>query len=265
MDQNLKYLIKSRLIEILKIKEKILEMQKKMQEGDVSPFFLGLFGEKLSFTVKIGQSIQTTLGMSFYEQAIKAMGEFVGYKVETQKKLIGYIYPEVEDYLKILDRLDYKPDRDAEIKKIREICKSNFIKTSPKLIEYPDSTIDVYVTTPDGEEILIDVTTIKNNKKSFRAMKKTSLRWAAYRMSQDPDVNVQPYFAIPYNPESKRVDGIIYERFGNYYDRKDILVGDELWKKVSNNKCSINDIIDIFNELGDEMNEEISAIFNTMS
>ena len=37
--------------------------------------------------------------------------------------------------------------------------------------EHPDSTVDVYITTPDKKEILIDITTVGNNKKSFRVIK----------------------------------------------------------------------------------------------
>lgn len=93
-------------------------------------------------------------------------------------------------------------------------------------------------------------------------MKEKILRWAAYRMSQNPNVKVEPYFAIPYNPEASTVDGTIYKRFNQYYDRKDILVGDELWNKISNNTCSINDIVEIFNELGHEMGDSIDGILN---
>ena len=61
-------------------------------------------------------------------------------------------------------------------------------------------------------------------------MKEKTLRWAAYRMSQDPEVKVEPYFAIPYNPEASNVMDTEYKRWDTYYDRSDILVGNELWE-----------------------------------
>ena len=104
-----------------------------------------------------------------------------------------------------------------------------------------------------GEEILIDITTVKNNIKSFQTLKTKTLVWAGLRFSQDIDADVHPYFAIPYNPEGKKLDDINYSRFASHYDREDILVGDELWRIVSNNKFTINDLAEVF--------EEISSIY----
>ena len=145
--------------------------------------------------------------------------------------------------------MDYVPNRDAEIKKLKEIV------TPGDADEHPDSTVDVYITTPDNKEILIDITTVGNNKKSFRTLKQKTLRWTAMRLSQDKDVDVNSYFAVPYNPYSDKLDGTDYDLWSDYYDRKDILVGDELWKKVSNNLIGINDIDKIFKEVGKEFNK----------
>ena len=84
-------------------------------------------------------------------------------------------------------------------------------------------------------------------------MKEKMLRWAAYRMSEHPDVKVEPYIAIPYNPEGNSITDVNYRRFGGYYDRSDILVGDELWRKVSGETCSIEDIEEIFTEISREL------------
>ncbi|TDL30343.1 TdeIII family type II restriction endonuclease [Jeotgalibacillus sp. S-D1] len=42
---------------------------------------------------------------------------------------------------------------------------------------------------------------------------------------------MQTYIAIPCNPESRTDNN--YKRWGNFYDRQDLLVGDELWQLVS--------------------------------
>ena len=46
--------------------------------------------------------------------------------------------------------------------------------------------------------------------------------------------------------------------WSEYYDRKDILVGDELWKKVSNNLIGINDIDKIIKKVAKKTKEIIS-------
>ena len=131
------------------------------------------------------------------------------------------------------------------------------------LIEIPDSTVDVFIKQPDGTEIFIDITTVKPNKKEFRTMKQKILKWYFLRLSHgdiSPD-KIKTYIAIPYNPESKTDN--TYTRFSGYYDRQDLLVGDELWKLVSNDQFSLQDMIDVFREIGIESKENIERSLNT--
>ena len=51
---------------------------------------------------------------------------------------------------------------------------------------------------------------------------------------------------------------IEYNSFNKYYDRKDLLVRNELWGKLSNNNFSIVDLIKIFDNLGDIIKKEIT-------
>lgn len=257
MDSNLEKTIKSRVLSILKLDTKVTELKESMENGDVSPFLVELFGKKTTLKVKIGQSVQTTMGMSFYEQTCQEIAQSVGYHAETQYKLKGYLSDEVSSYLKeLLDDMDYRPNRDNELQKIKELTKIGDSK------EYPDSTVDVFIRTPTTE-IYIDITTVKPNKKEFRVLKEKLLRWTSYRLSQNPSLDVQAYIAIPYNPESKEVEGINYNRHNKYYDRKDILVGDELWKIVSGGKVGIADITSIFFDLGSNLSDELNNIIDS--
>ena len=249
-----KQVIKNRVKDILKLEERILEKKEDILSGDTSPFLLVLLGQKLTLQTKVVQSIQTTMGMRFYEQTCKFIGEANGYKVETQKKVKGHMFPEVEQFIQVLNNdLNPKFNRKHELEKIRVLCKKNQQSVQTIGREFPDSTVDVYVTTPDGKEFLIDITTVKPNKKEFRTLKEKTLRWAAYRMSECPNIEVEPYIAIPYNPEGSSITDVNYKRHGNYYDRSDILVGHELWQKVSGGTCSITDIMEIFTEISAEI------------
>ena len=254
--------IKNKVKTILDLDNRIKEKRKDIEQGDTSPFLKALFGENRTLFVKVGQSIQTTMGMSFYEQTCKILGEQIGYKVELQKKILGFIPEEVEEYLQKLNRINYVPNREKEFIDIRSLCRKN---NKNSVMEYPDSTVDVYITTDMGKEILIDITTVKLNKKDFRVMKDKTLRWASYRLSQNPELDIETYFAIPYNPEGSTISDTNYKRFSDYYDRNDILVGDELWKTVSNDNCSIQDITDIFIDLGIEMESKINNSFDKIN
>ena len=223
-------------------------------------------GTKVVLQTKVMQSIQTSFGMSFNEQACKIIGEANGFKVDLQKKVKGHMFPEVEAYIsKLNNSLEPKFNRDRELETIRELCKKNqpIKKSAPK--EFPDSTVDVYVTTPDGREFLIDVTTVKPNKKEFRVLKEKSLRWAAYRMSEFPEIKIEPYLAIPYNPEGSSITDTTYTRHQKFYDRSDLLVGDELWLKVSDGNCSITEIEEVFKNISNEIGSLIRNAFNEIS
>ena len=121
-----------------------------------------------------------------------------------------------------------------------------------KIEKYPDCTVDVFIRTLDGTEICIDITTVKPSKKEFRALKRKLLMWTAIRYSQDKTVKFEPYIAIPYNPSSGE-----YKNHNQNYDRQDLLVGDELWKKVSNNEFGIVELINIFQDIGNDLEGDI--------
>ncbi|MEL0310207.1 MAG: TdeIII family type II restriction endonuclease [Gammaproteobacteria bacterium] len=236
----------------LDMDSRIERLQKAFDNGEKHPFYISLFDENAAFSAKVTHSVYTCIGQSFYEPFCVMLGDLAGYEVETQKKVLGYCNQDVEKYLQSIEKnMDYIPDRDKEIKQLKELV------TTGNDDEHPDSTVDVYITTPDKKEILIDITTVGNNKKSFRALKQKILRWTAMRLSQDINVDINSYFAIPYNPYSDKLDGTDYDLWSKYYDRKDILVGDELWRKVSNNLIGINDIDKIFKEVGKELKNKI--------
>ena len=202
--------------------------------------------------------MQTTFG-TLYENICYEVALNFGNKCEKQKKIYGFIDKEIVLYLDKLENINYIPNRTKEIADIRSICKKKFLINKDKKKEYKDSIVDVFVETLEGKIILIDITTVKNNKKSFMTLKKKTLRWAAMMLSNNPELNIEPFFAIPYNPEGNKIDDIEYNSFQNYYDRRDLLVGDELWKKVSNNNFSILDLIKIFDNLGQTVKKGITS------
>ena len=259
ISDEIKMEISKKIKNCLKLKARIQEKKLDIQKGDKHPFLQNLCGYEFLLTTKVGQSLQTTFGQSLYETICCDLAITFGNSCEKQKKIYGYIDDEIVLYLNKLEDIEYIPNREREIQEIRDICKSKFFENKDKIFEYPDSTVDVFMEKKDGTKILIDITTVKNNKKSFRALKRKTLEWSAIMLSQNPEIDLEPFFAIPYNPESPIPDSIKYTRWNQYYDRADILVGDELWKKVSNDKFSIIDLIKIFQSLEKTLKEEISS------
>lgn len=260
--QQMKAIVKSKAISILKLEDKATEMAQAIENGDTNLFFIEMFGNEPMLISKLIMSLQTTFGMSFYEQISKSLGELVGYTVENQYSLEGYIPDAVKTYLSsLLDNTSYTPNRVTEYARLAVLYQNAHDKGQiGTLAKIPDSTVDVFIRTPDGTEIFIDITTVKPNKKEFRTMKEKILKWYFLRLSHG---NIRPekiktFIAIPYNPESR--DTNEYKRWGNYYDRADLLVGDELWKLVSAGHFSLNDMIDVFREIGNESKARLQQV-----
>tara|TARA_B100001778_G_C18593010_1_gene633205 strand:+ start:1608 stop:2414 length:807 start_codon:yes stop_codon:yes gene_type:complete len=250
--------IKKRIINILNIEEKSERLTKEYYEGDRSPFLTELFSDKNLIVHKILISLSTTMGMSFYEQVCKLLSEYYGNQCITQEKIQGIKSASVSKYLTTLEVKGYVPDRDNELNQIKSLCQKEIKETKGKNIEYDDDTVDVYIVNPKGEETLIDITTVKPNKKEFITLVKKLRVWSAQRLSQDTNAKINAYIGIPYNPFSKGdIEGIKYDKWSNYYDRKDILVGTELWNKVSNNNVTVSDLSEIFASIGETMKKKI--------
>lgn len=259
----MKVAVKEKALKILKMDDKVKRLSKAIDDGDTNLFFIEMLGKKAMFTSKLITSLQTAFGMSFYEQISKELGEFVGYEVQNQYKLTGFLHPEANSYLdQVLESVDYTPNRNDEYQRLSDIY--NEVKDDiGELGPIPDSTVDVFVKKPDGTEIFIDITTVKPNIKEFRTLKRKIMKWYFLRLSHgdiSPD-KVKTYIAIPYNPES-RTDNT-YTRWNAFYDRQDILVGNELWQLVSNDQFSLADMIDVFKEIGVESSDDIERSLNT--
>lgn len=247
----LKNEIKKRIENILNLEEKIERLTKEYYEGDRSPFLSEIFNDKNLIVHKILISLSTTMGNSFYEQVCKLLSEYFGNECTTQKKIQGIKSANVSNYLTTLEVKDYIPNRDNELKQIKSLCQKEIKETKGKNIEYDDDTVDVYIVNPKGEETLIDITTVKPNKKEFITLVKKLRVWSAQRLSQNSDAKINTYIGIPYNPFSKGdIEGTKYDNFRKHYDRKDILVGTELWKNVSNNNVTVSDLSEIFASIG---------------
>lgn len=252
LHEQMRKAVKQKALSILKMDEKVKRLSQDIDDGDTNLFFLEMFGKQVMFTSKLITSLQTAFGMSFYEQISKTLGELVGYEVINQYKLTGHIHSNLKIYLDtLLENIEYIPNRKVEYQRIHEIHEE--IKAEIRSLEaIPDSTVDVFIKKPDGTEIFIDITTVKPNKKEFRTMKQKILKWYILRLSHG-DITpekIHTYIAIPYNPQSKTDN--TYTRWNGYYDREDLLVGNELWQLVSDNQFSLEDMIDVFREIGEE-------------
>jgi predicted nucleotidyltransferase len=221
------------------------------------PFHHLLLGKDRYAMFSFIQSLNTTFGLSIWEQVAVILAKGAKRYGERQYKLLGEIDNETE---KLINELYYKL-RKGEIatNKINEIeIIRNKIKRGEAKKD-PDSIVDLFVRVND-EENYFDITSAKPNMKEFVALKLKLLRWTALRLSQDKEVKVYTRIAIPYNPYHPEP----YERWtlkGLYdLEKGEILVGEEFWNFVAGDNI-YEELLSVFQKVGIELRCEIDDKF----
>ncbi len=247
-------LIKELLLD--KVRNKI---EKYAPETDYRPFHYGLLGRDRYAVFAFIQSMNTTFGMSIWEQTAKIISESYSFNSERQYSLLGSIDSETEVVISgILHRLR-KGQADAEVSNEKQEIRAS-IKNGLEEND-PDSRVDFYLEKGDQENYF-DITSVKPNMKEFVALKRKLLRWTALRLSIDKDANVRARLAIPYNPYHPDA----YDRWtlkGLFdLDAREVLVGEDFWNFCADGKV-YDDLVDVFNEAGEILRPELDAKFES--
>ncbi len=221
------------------------------------PFHHRLLGKDRYAMFSFMQSMNTTFGMSIWEQIAVVLAKGANNRAERQYKLLGEIDVDTESFISEIHRKLRKgeivPNQKSQVEQIRRK-----IKNGQALVD-PDSIVDLF-TNIKSVENYFDITSAKPNMKEFVALKLKLLRWTALRLSQDKNVQVFTRLAIPYNPYHPDP----YERWTlkGLYDLEngEVLVGEEFWNFAASDNI-YNELLDIFQEVGQELRAEIDKKF----
>lgn len=227
-------------------------------ETEHKPFHHRLIGRNRYAMFSFIHSMNTTFGMSLFEQMAEIIANNYGHKAKRNYKLKGQIDLKTE---KIINSIHYnlrQGKREPNIvKTIKEIKKS--IRKLPQIENDPDKTVDIFVV-KGNQENYFDITSAKPNIKEFSALKRKLLRWVGLRLSQGKDVNVRTRLAIPYNPYYPKS----YERWTlkGLFDLKrgEILIGEDFWNFLAD-KDIYNDLLNLVEKVGKDLHLEINKFF----
>lgn len=226
-------------------------------ETNHRPFYSAIFSEEDIIRASVLQSIYTTFGMSVWEDIAVILASGAGFEAEKQYDLRGELDDHIEHGITIMHK-ELKmgarpPDYSSEFEELRKLV----VPIDNPSGNHPDRRVDVYIRKPSGVEHLFDITTVKPNKKEFQTLKKKLLTWMALRLSEVPDAEVIPAVAIPYNPYYPEE----YSRWTKeaLYDSNQLLVGEEFWNFCAGERV-YSDLIEIFCEVGDEVEDEIMTL-----
>jgi len=226
-------------------------------ETKYKPFHHRLLGKDRYAMFSFIQSMNTTFGMSVWEQVSVELANNSDYDAERQYKLNGEINREakmvIDEIHTDLRKGDIEADKFKEIERIRD----KIIRGASK--KDPDSTVDLYIRI-DDEDNYFDITSVKPNKKEFEELKRKLLNWTALGLSQNSDANIITRLAIPYNPYYPDK----YDRWTlkGMYDLKneEILIGREFWNFIAGEDI-YKELLDIFQTVGEELREKIDEKF----
>ena len=234
------------------VKNKIEEkLRNYASETEHKPFFEAIFDKSTVLQASLMQSLYTTFGMSIYEQILVELAKQNNFKKsERQFQLVGCIYERTETLINNLCNQDiYTHSKDDEIQMVRtKILAGNPVKHS-------NQTVDVFLEDSNGNELYIDITTVKPNKKEARTLRRKMLEWGALRFSQNKNAKIRTCIGIPYNPYYPNAYGRGFVLDNCHRD--ELLIQEELWNCTSANN-DYEELLIIFKEVGTELKKNIS-------
>lgn len=233
------------------------KIQNYTPETEHKPFHHRLIGKDRYAMFSFIHSMNTTFGMSIFEQMGKLIAESYGYQAERNHKLKGQIDDKTEELINTIHRDlrqgSIEPNIVTATREIRQLVRLG------DLLGDPDKTVDLFVK-KGAQENYFDITSAKPNVKEFSALKRKLLRWAGLRLSQNKGVDVCARLAIPYNPYHPGP----YERWtlkGLYdLERGEILIGKDFWNFLADQDI-YNDLLDLVENIGKDLRSELDNFF----
>ncbi|WP_368236064.1 TdeIII family type II restriction endonuclease [Clostridium perfringens] len=253
--------VEEHLREVMK---RILEkrtIQEPFNEEDIknkNPFGYRLVPIEVWKGSKFERSFVTSLGQGIFEQIAKIIAEGSGAVAENQYvKSIRLNSWQIERIDNILD----KQRKQRKTAKNKAKDNSNRVKTINEELEflreletdrYQDVNVlfDLYIKRENGMQEYYSLKTVKPNLDQTETAKKDMLRLMT------AEENSEAYFALPYNPAGegeiyKLAHSIPYKLFDMDND-ENVLIGKDFWNKIGNNDNTYDELLDIFNKVGEE-------------
>ncbi|MCB5224241.1 MAG: TdeIII family type II restriction endonuclease [Candidatus Cloacimonadaceae bacterium] len=252
MNQKLKTKIKGILEGCLRAK-----FEKYSPETKYMPFHTNLLGKDRMALFSFIHSISTSLGLVTFEQIAKEIGLTNFKTAERNVKVGSQISADSEQVIQgIMNDLSTaktSPDKEKEITEIRKVCNSGTMKKSKP------TKVDLKLESHSGEIYLIDIKSVKPNIGEFKGFKRTLLEWVAVYLAANPTAKVHTLLAMPYNPYHPES----YARWtmkGMIDINNELKVAEEFWDFLGG-EGTYDALLDIFEEVGVEMRDEIDAYF----
>ncbi|MDE2858454.1 MAG: TdeIII family type II restriction endonuclease [Chloroflexota bacterium] len=227
-------------------------------EPAVMPFHTRLLGRDRLALYSFIQSLNTTFGTSIYEPVAKELAERNFDKVDLQVKppstMAISTLNKIDEIVRELEAGIIFPDRNEHYSELRSALQDSLKKVPVKLT-------DIDIMLRRGHELyLIDIKTVKPNKGDFEKFKRTLLEWLGTYLEEDPNLEIFPTIAIPYNPYEPKP----YKRWtmrGMIDIQNELKVAAEFWDFLGGTGA-YDELLDCFERAGIDLRDEIDRYFS---
>lgn len=207
---------------------------------------------------KFERSFVTSLGQGIFEQIAKIIADGSGAIAENQYvntiRLNSWQLEKIDNILE--KQRKQKSASKSKIKgsdvKVKTISEELEFLRELDTDRYQDVNVlfDLHIKRKDGREEYYSLKTVKPNLDQTETAKKDILRLMT------AEENSEAYFALPYNPAGegeiyKLAHSIPYKLFDMDNDNN-VLIGKSLWNKIGEDNNTYNELLDIFDKVGEE-------------
>ena len=205
---------------------------------------------------KFERSFVTSLGQGIFEQIAKIIAEGSGAVAENQYvktiRLNTWQIEKIDNILSMQRKQKNNSKLKDKNKKIKTINEELEFLRELETDRYQEVQVlfDLYIKRNNGAEEYYSLKTVKPNLDQTENAKKDMLRLMT------AEENSEAYFALPYNPAGedesyKSAHAIPYKLFDMDNDNN-VLIGKRLWNKIGGDDNTYNELLDIFNTVGQE-------------
>ena len=226
-------------------------------ESKYMPFHTRLLGKDRMALFSFIHSLNTNFGTSIFEPISAFLGNLRFKSVLVQTNAGEYITKGAQECIQnIIDNLtsaNVAPDFHLEIEMLRKVCQIGEVKKIKSI------RVDIKLTSFDDSIYLIDLKTAKPNKGDFISFKRNFLEWIASILYINPEAKINTFLGIPYNPYHPNP----YARWtlaGMFDVKNELKVGKE-YSDFIGGEGAYHELLDIFENVGIKMREEINEYF----
>lgn len=208
-----------------------------------NPFGFNLVPVEIWKASKFERSFVTSLGQMGFEQIAReiALGTGAFSEIQHNERITINTYrkEKIDEILNDQRRNQRIPNWNAEVQEILQLNNNRF--------ESLDILFDLYIRRTNGVEEYYSIKTVKPNLDQTEIAKRNMLCMSVVK-------HCETYFALPYNPAGENgyyrsIHSIPYKIFDMDNDPC-ILIGSHFWNKIGQDATTYNELLDIFNYVG---------------